>query len=429
MITQEVDVPSYETRSQRSASSSVAQGICCTASSLSSSKGCQTTGSEDAGVEDPVLQAIVEGAPSLLLDSSAVRVAAKPIAKGTFGVVRKGIYNCTEVAVKTPRKIGTDRREAMQGAAAISEELLLLQNITHEACVSFLGCMEVNGVVSLVFEFVSGGTLFHFVRRRQQSGEVFKECDMKAAKGDLADLVSEQLLLVDVAQGMRFLHAQQPAILHLDLKPENVLIEAQDPPGGKISDFGLGTLLHQHPMSLPTRRVGTPSYMAPEVASSRQYSRPADVFSFGCTCLFTVRGRHPKGMPTQADCDYRGFGDGPTFFPKVVLETAFNCVHPDARQRAAFDTICRDLKTNVSSLSEKNDSNREQASRQVKRSKKEREEREVRSKKREDKGKRRPAEVAAGSNDRTSTDKDSAQQASAVCSDARAHEGRTLLSL
>ena len=66
----------------------------------------------------------------------------------------------------------------------------------------------------------------------------------------------------------------------LDLKPANVLLTDQD--DVNICDFGLSRLLDPDMTSM-TAEVGTPSYMAPEMATmgETQCSTKGDVYSFG----------------------------------------------------------------------------------------------------------------------------------------------------
>merc|ERR1719433_1131434 len=102
----------------------------------------------------------------------------------------------------------------------------------------------------------------------------------------------ERKLLVDVARGMQYLHAQRPAILHRDLKPSNILVETIVlPPRAKIADFGRSAIWNADQRG---QRVGTLAYMAPEVHRSEPYTTAADIFSFGCVLLFTTSTEHPS---------------------------------------------------------------------------------------------------------------------------------------
>ena len=102
--------------------------------------------------------------------------------------------------------------------------------------------------------------------------------------GSLRDLLSNQTfpldaelslpLLRDILQGMRFLHAADPPILHGDLKSANVLVDQNY--RAKICDFGLSAK-RRHGF------VGTPFWMAPELLKGGLMSRQSDVYAFGIT--------------------------------------------------------------------------------------------------------------------------------------------------
>lgn len=77
-----------------------------------------------------------------------------------------------------------------------------------------------------------------------------------------------------------------------DIKLENVLLDAGEPPNPKLSDFGLGALPDsQRDDGLLRTSCGTPNYVAPEVLSRRGYDGfVADLWSLGapaarlCSC-------------------------------------------------------------------------------------------------------------------------------------------------
>ena len=92
------------------------------------------------------------------------------------------------------------------------------------------------------------------------------------------------LMMVNVADGLAYLHQRSPVVLHQDIKPDNVLITAKDE--YLLSDFGISSRM-RHTMMRSTRSTSssnslTIAYAPPEKFSSRPKSVPAsDMFSFG----------------------------------------------------------------------------------------------------------------------------------------------------
>ena len=107
-------------------------------------------------------------------------------------------------------------------------------------------------------------------------------------KGTLADIIpsisSEQEAIEyfrQILYAIYLLHSIN--IIHRDIKPENILAAAYFDPMYPyklyfaIADFGLA----KGESVMNTKCAGTPTYMAPEVATGR-YGKKADVFSLGC---------------------------------------------------------------------------------------------------------------------------------------------------
>eukprot|EP00980_Cylindrotheca_fusiformis_P026622 scaffold16657_cov105-Cylindrotheca_fusiformis.AAC.1 len=101
--------------------------------------------------------------------------------------------------------------------------------------------------------------------------------------GSLFDLLQNETLYTggeiimqivrDVAQGLRFLHASKPPILHGDLKAKNILIDSRF--RAKVCDFGLA-------VKSKGGLSGTPYWMAPEYLRRKtQYNSTCDIYSFG----------------------------------------------------------------------------------------------------------------------------------------------------
>lgn len=108
-----------------------------------------------------------------------------------------------------------------------------------------------------------------------------------------------------ICDAMEHLQAVFPSFVHLDLKPENVLITDDGQP--KVTDFGLAKVRSLVPAPGATARstglVGTPAYMSPEQCLLLPTTVASDVYAFGCLLCEMIVGRGPFPDASQAD-DY-----------------------------------------------------------------------------------------------------------------------------
>ena len=95
--------------------------------------------------------------------------------------------------------------------------------------------------------------------------------------------------LAEVAEALMFLHAQDPPIVHGDVKPANLILTR----GGhvKLVDFGVSST----PLMLD-RRSGTPGYRAPELAAGAVPSPASDVYGLAATAFALLTGSAPAGV-------------------------------------------------------------------------------------------------------------------------------------
>jgi len=95
-----------------------------------------------------------------------------------------------------------------------------------------------------------------------------------------------------IAEAIHFAHQQ--GTLHRDLKPQNLLIDADDQP--QITDFGLAKRVeHDSGLTATGAIMGTPSYMSPEQALGKQgeLAPHSDVYSLGSVLYEMLTGRPP----------------------------------------------------------------------------------------------------------------------------------------
>ncbi|XP_058152256.1 receptor-interacting serine/threonine-protein kinase 4 isoform X2 [Dasypus novemcinctus] len=156
----------------------------------------------------------------------------------------------------------------------------------------------------------------------------------------------------ETAVGMNFLHCMAPPLLHLDLKPANILLDAHY--HVKISDFGLAKcsgLSHSHDLSVDGL-FGTIAYLPPERIreKSRLFDTKHDVYSFAIVIwgvltqkkpfadeknilhimVKVVKGHRPELPPI---CRPRPRACG------SLLRLMQRCWHDDPRERPTFQEI------------------------------------------------------------------------------------------
>ena len=120
-------------------------------------------------------------------------------------------------------------------------------------------------------------------------------------------------ILVDVAQGLLYLHSQSPPIIHRDLTSNNVLLNRHFT--AKIADLGVARIVNIRPSLLSsklTKQPGTVAYMPPEAMCSKpSYNTKLDVFSFGVLTLHVFTNKWPlpsaefAQSPDNADVYHR----------------------------------------------------------------------------------------------------------------------------
>nr|CCA15026.1 calciumdependent protein kinase putative [Albugo laibachii Nc14]CCA23169.1 calciumdependent protein kinase putative [Albugo laibachii Nc14] len=195
-------------------------------------------------------------------------------------------------------KIVTDRRNKKQYAMkifdatklehrdAIVQEVEILRRITnqinHPNLVRIEKVYEENERIHILLQLCRGGELYDAIVERGH-------CNEHDAAGIMRQLMAALYAL------------HQHNILHLDIKPENILLDEafgkndpKKPPKIILTDFGLARTMFGTCQHVPRNGIaGTVGYIAPEVITSRLYTPAADVFAAGVILYILLVGYPP----------------------------------------------------------------------------------------------------------------------------------------
>ena len=218
------------------------------------------------------------------VDASEITTFEK-LGEGGQAVVLRGWWHGIDVAVKQPRPPKESRRKPSSRGAigstsvhdsfkqALRREVRALSRVRHPNIIKLHGaCFEPTPMI--LMSYAPSGTLQDALDDHQfQTPSAIVR------------------LLAGIARGMEAVHAHK--IIHLDLKPENVLIGPLDVPW--ITDFGLSTSANMTSMSQSTvGGRGTLPFKAPELFAHPPHVGPeADVYAFAILAWIVVCGEQP----------------------------------------------------------------------------------------------------------------------------------------
>ena len=171
--------------------------------------------------------------------------------------------------------------------------------------------------------------------------------------GSLYDLLHNDTVLIegelilpilrDIAQGVRFLHAASPRVIHGDLKAQNILVDSKF--RAKVTDFGLS-------QKKRLGATGTPFWMAPELLRQESENNAStDMYAFGII-LYEVYSRKDPYEGEDSDLVLQQVANPilnkrpvvPATMPERVSVLMTQCTHNDPVSRPKIETIDKELR-------------------------------------------------------------------------------------
>lgn len=174
-----------------------------------------------------------------------------------------------DVAIKV---LANDAEDRVAFVRRFEREVQAVAQLNHPNIVTVYDRGESDDLVYLVMQCVMGGTL------RTRLGRPLPTADAVHAVMQMAHALH---------------HAHLRGIVHRDVKPSNMLIDAENPQHLLLTDFGIAKLQGAGGLTKTGTTIGTPEYMAPEQAEGKDIDPRADVYSLGCVLYEALAGRPP----------------------------------------------------------------------------------------------------------------------------------------
>ncbi|XP_051994694.1 myosin light chain kinase, smooth muscle-like isoform X2 [Xyrauchen texanus] len=196
-------------------------------------------------------------------------IVQEKLGVGKFGQVFRMTHK--ETGCVCAGKFYKGRRAKEREAAR--KEIELMNFLHHSKLVQCLAAYENKLEMVMVMEYVAGGELFERI-----VDDSFEHTEASSVG-----------YMCQILEGIHYMHQQN--IIHLDLKPENIVCVDRTGIQIKIIDFGFASKLDP---STPLKVMhGTPEFVAPEVINFEAVTLATDMWSIGVICYILLSGESP----------------------------------------------------------------------------------------------------------------------------------------
>lgn len=190
------------------------------------------------------------------------------LGRGKFGIVKKCVDKKT--GVEYAAKFITCATKGLKDV--VLHEIEVMNELNHKQLLRLQSAFDLGKEMVLVMELITGGELFEKLVEEDYISE------------GIATLYMSQLL-----DGLAYMHGKK--ILHLDLKPENMMLLRPGSSHIKIIDYGLAR--KYDPSTKLQVMQGTPEFAAPEVVNFEAITPATDVWAVGVITYVVLSGLSP----------------------------------------------------------------------------------------------------------------------------------------
>ncbi|KAI5150678.1 WNK lysine deficient protein kinase [Enteropsectra breve] len=192
--------------------------------------------------------------------------------------------------------------EEVHSSSSFSSEIALLKNINHPNIIKIIDYWFTEEDFVFITELMTGGTLRDYIRK------------VGALNDKLIRKWGRQIL-----EGIKYLHTQDPPIIHRDIKNENIFVNSSQGEI-KIGDLGIAKEKKNKRYTI----VGTPNFMAREIFEGEGYTEKVDVYAFGMCLIEMATGVSPYGELSNSGEIYKNVLQG--VLPHALHTLQSNCL-------------------------------------------------------------------------------------------------------
>ena len=189
----------------------------------------------------------------------------------------------------------------------------------HEHVIGYLEHGKIGGALYCLMEYVESSNLKQLLVRH--------DATLQENVGNI---------LIDMAVALE--HVHDSGFMHLDFKPENVLVTRNA--AVRLVDFDLAQPRPKEPKKF-SKNPGTPAYMAPEQLRREAYDHRADIFAYGVSAYELLTGQKPfqgdspdeilrKQLDRSGFINPRQLNEG---VPPAVEKSILKCLERDPDKR------------------------------------------------------------------------------------------------